>query len=66
MSKQQGNGSRREGVGVGEAGATNLGVVVGADVGEAAGGGVEIEAEHRLLVIPVHLQCPARIFWSAG
>jgi len=42
-----------------EAGATNLDVVVGAGGGEAAGGGVEVEAEHRLLVVPVDLQRPA-------
>ena len=37
----------------------NLDVVVGAGGGEAAGGGVEVEAEHRLLVVPVDLQRPA-------
>jgi hypothetical protein len=42
-----------------EAGATNLDVVVGTGGGEAAGGGVEVEAEHRLLVVPVDLQRPA-------
>jgi len=37
----------------------DLNVVVGAGGGEAAGGGVEVEAEHRLLVVPVDLQRPA-------
>jgi len=37
----------------------NLDVVVGAGGGEAAGGGVEVEAEHRLQVVPVDLHRPA-------
>jgi hypothetical protein len=39
--------------------ATNLDVVVRSGCGEAAGDGVEVEAEHRLLVVPVDLQRPA-------
>jgi len=37
----------------------NLDVVVGAGGGEAVGGGVEVEAEHRLQVVPVDLHRPA-------
>lgn len=33
--------------------------MVGASGGEAAGGGVEVEAEHRLQVVPVDLHRPA-------
>ena len=54
VTKKQGNVDRGE-----EAGATNLDIVVGAGGGKAAGGGVEVEAEHRLLVVPVDLQRPA-------
>jgi len=37
----------------------DLDVVVGAGGGEAVGGGVEVEAEHRLQVVPVDLHRPA-------
>lgn len=54
ISKPHGNGGRGE-----ETGLTNLDVVVCAGGGEAAGGRVEVEAEHGLLVVPVDLQRPA-------
>jgi hypothetical protein len=37
----------------------DLDVVVGTRGGKTAGGGVEVEAEHRLQVMPVDLHCPA-------
>jgi hypothetical protein len=38
---------------------TDLDVVVSAGGGEAAGGGMEVEAEHRLQVVPIDLHSPA-------